>query len=486
MPNTAEEIVVEPVAAKKSKPKIVDVIHQGEKIILPEGMSAKEGITWLQRKDQEDNQMVVIIEEVHTFPLDGALAFAKALSRIYGFTALVPSRGWFSTPPFMVSVNTGVGTTEQVPWGNVQVPDIDGVLCTQIGLFEKRPILTIRAEVRQRERFKVKRIAELAREIVRNESIYKGKALKMSFPDLEHEEWQVEDAPQFLDLSKVKADELIFEEDVADQINISLFTPIEKTEMCLLHKVPLKRGVLLEGPYGVGKTQTAYVTARKAQDNNWTFIYLDDIDDLAQAMLFAQAYQPAVIFAEDIDQVVGDQERDSDTNGILNTIDGVIAKDSQVIVVLTTNHVETINKAMLRPGRLDAVISIRPPDTKAVERLIRLYARGLILEGEDLSSASKLMAGQQPASVREVVERSKLAAISRAGDATFLTLTGKDLESASKGMVAHLELLRTVEVDTRPSLEKAASTIAEAIKNDPLQNGSGKKKKDQSSAEAEV
>jgi SpoVK/Ycf46/Vps4 family AAA+-type ATPase len=70
------------------------------------------------------------------------------------------------------------------------------------------------------------------------------------------------------------------------------------------HKVPLKRGVLLEGPYGTGKTLTAFVTAKKCVENGWTFIMLDRVAALKEALTFARMYAPAVVFAEDIDRSV--------------------------------------------------------------------------------------------------------------------------------------------------------------------------------------
>ena len=54
------------------------------------------------------------------------------------------------------------------------------------------------------------------------------------------------------------------------------------------------------------------------------------------------------------------------------------SKDSEIMVVLTTNEVSKIHPAFLRPGRIDAVVSIRPPDTEATVRMVRRYGRGLV------------------------------------------------------------------------------------------------------------
>ncbi len=175
-------------------------------------------------------------------------------------------------------------------------------------------------------------------------------------------------------------------------------------------RIPLKRGILLEGPYGCGKTMSANVTSKICIENGWTFILLDDVGALKDALLFAQRYAPAVVFSEDIDRVI--EQRDDRGNDLLNTIDGILAKDSQVITVLTTNFVEKLDKAMLRPGRLDAVISLRAPDADSVQRLVNIYARGLLADGENLIAVGEALAGNIPATIREVVERSKLAMMS--------------------------------------------------------------------------
>src|SRR5262249_43736373 len=152
----------------------------------------------------------------------------------------------------------------------------------------------------------------------------------------------------------------------------------------------------------------------KAVRNGWTFIYLDTVLDLKRGLDFAARYAPAVLFAEDIDRVV-DGERSVSLDEILNTIDGVDTKNGEIITVFTTNHVEKINPAMLRMGRLDALIHVAPPDAKAAERLVQLYSRGLLEDNCDLTEVGKMLSGKIPAFIREVTERAKIATIARVG-----------------------------------------------------------------------
>jgi SpoVK/Ycf46/Vps4 family AAA+-type ATPase len=116
---------------------------------------------------------------------------------------------------------------------------------------------------------------------------------------------------------------------------------------------------------------------------------------------------------------------------------------------------------MLRPGRLDTVVSVRAPDKEAAIRLVRMYAGKLLdpaFELED-SGVGDVLAGEIPAIIREVVERSKLAALRR--DNGNLLLTPGDIEITAKGMKAHMNLLKTPEPDNRSERERAAQILAE-------------------------
>jgi len=461
------QVAAERVDGVRVRDKIVDVQHskQTKQITLPDGMAADDAIVWLMRKDHEENRIVTIKEYVDAYPLDGAYALAKAMARTYGWTNLIPTPGFFGpNPPEMVGVQISPDSNDvvQVPWGRMEVPGVDGFI--QCGMFLKdnlRPVFLITGQVKRKHEKEISKLAQSCRDIVRDESIYRGEAIRVHFPD--PEEAQPDDFnPRFIDLSGVKAEELIFKKDTMDLIRTNLFTPIEKTQLCRDHGIPLKRGVLLAGPYGVGKTLTAHVAAKKCQDNGWTFIYLDHIEDLQAAIYFAQQYSPAMVFAEDIDRLVA-TDRDDKVNAILNVIDGVDTKHSEVLIALTTNHVDKINQALLRPGRLDAVVSVGPPDAEAAQRLVRQYGRGLVASEEDLTKVGDKLAGNIPAVIREVVERAKLAAIDRTNPGEPFSISGSDLVISVDSMLTHLELLAPQPEDARSDVEKAAETLGERV-----------------------
>jgi transitional endoplasmic reticulum ATPase len=467
----------------------VRIERRGKKIILPEGMTFGEAGEWIKRKRKEDEMIISLDEVVEGYPLDAAYAFTRAMSEIYGWTGMVPTPGFWGkkNPPDMFGLQTGPNNedTVQVPWGRFVVPNISGFLQTFVVTRNQWPQFCIGGEVKNRDKEECAKIARLARKILAEDSIYRGKAIRIRFPK-DPDDFNIRDCPAFMQTNKIKESDLIFSDDLMRLVQANLFAPVLHTDRCRQLGIPLKRGVLLEGPYGTGKTLTAHVAAKMCVENGWTFIYLEDTEDLAQAIRFAKMYQPAMIFAEDIDRVMEDQNkrsREDKVQTILNTIDGVDTKNTEIVVVLTTNFIDRITQAMLRPGRLDAVLSVKPPDAKAVQRLIKLFGRELIDEKVELPNVGAQLQGQIPAVIREVVERAKLDALAQDGNCT--TLSDDHLTVTAKGMLNHLELLKGKPDDRRSDIEKAADTVVVGMTNiAKMQHGNGHNKDQKSLPQA--
>lgn len=443
----------------------VDVSRKGTQVILPESMSYDEGIEWLYRKKDEEMTEVSINHTIECHPLDGAYALLQAIKEQYGWSQMVPTPGFFGdTPPTMVTMQISASESVQVPWGRMVIPNIHGFIAVQFDGRKGIPNFQIVGTVLQKDQAAVHALAKRTERIVNEKSVYHGKAMSLSLsyaregrgfdPTL--------DGFKFLDLSGVVNQNLIFDKMTEHIINNTLFAFIENAERCRENGIPLKRGILLEGPYGVGKTLTAYITAKKAVDNGWTFILVEDARDLEQVLHMAKRYEPVVLFCEDIDRVTTGP-RSISIDQILNTLDGIKSKDGETIVVFTTNHVENINKALLRPGRLDSVISLGAPDEDAVVRLVRHYGRERIRPGQDISAVGSVLKGQIPAVIREVVERSKVASIVRGkGAAGEDFVEPEDLTVAAESMKRHLELLKEVP-KTKSQIEQFAEIVGDKL-----------------------
>jgi transitional endoplasmic reticulum ATPase len=441
------EMAEESSAKRPKKVNIGKVERHGEAIVIPEKMPIKAAVEILERQMKYEEESVEVQERFDCFPWDGALAFVRVVERRYGFVMAEKTMSFFGPePPKVISIQTGPEKFENVVWGEFSLPNMEGKLNTASvfdkGLFK----FVLHGIIKRKHEENVRQIAVDIREYLKSNSIYKGQGLAITFPSAEMRQ-RVPANIRFLDLRDVKAEELVFSSETMADIEDQFFCFIEQRKEVLAHGVPEKRGILLEGPPGTGKTLAAMVGAKKATDRGMTVWYCPNIKDFEDTVRLASLpiYKPGVIFCEDIDRVTSG-ERDEEFDKLLNILDGIETKKAGLLVVLTSNSADAIKPVAVRPGRIDSVIKVQAPDPVAVEKLIRLYARGFLAPEVDLKAACAVLDGQIPAVIREVVERAKLSAIRRAPEAS-LQLTGEDLLRAAKSMSRQLELL-----NRKPSL----------------------------------
>lgn len=466
MMNVQEAAEAEAKAKKINWDKLdVGIEHSGRAIVLPGDpgkMPTEKAIEALQRKLADENQDFAVHEVIDGYPLDAAVAFVKAMANLYGWASPVATPGFFGPkPPTMISVKTGPGRDDvvQCPMGGFKLPGVDKPVQTVIGSYGKNGAnaFVIHTIIKKKDRHILLELATETRRIVAEESIYRGKAIRVGF-DEDAGANDTNNPPDFLDVSDTTEASLVFDDDIRDQVNTSILVPIKETATCRKLKIPLKRGILLEGPYGTGKSLLARMVANMCVQNGWTFILLDKVQGLRAALEFANMFAPAVVFAEDIDRIAS--ERDEEANDLINTIDGVVSKKSEIMTILTTNFADKLNPVILRPGRLDAVISLRAPSAEAVKKLLKMYAGKLLADDADVSGAGHELSGQIPASIRECVERAKLGMIGR-GDTK---LADRDLVIAAQTMKNHLALLN--KDNKAPSnAEVLADTLHKVITN---------------------
>ncbi len=451
------------------KAHVAEIVYHGEKMILPEGMSIKDAKELLTRREKFLEEDVQLQQQFDVFPWDGAHAIDEVLTKKFGWSAATATPGFFGpTPPKLISIEIDFGVTKQVPWGSFSLPGVDGLLHTSVARKDGRVVFQLVATVKRKDEATIKKVFEETAAYLKDNSIYKGKAIKMRFLDDDGDVLSMPE-PKFMDTSAISEQMVIYPQAVQSQININLFTPIKRVKDCLKNNIPIKRGVLLGGTYGTGKTLAATVASKIAVDHGITYLYIPRADELSHAIGFAKQNQsPAcVVFCEDIDRALSG-ERSVEMDDILNVIDGIDTKSTNVIVVLTTNDLNAINPAMLRPGRLDAVIEVLPPDAQAVEKLLRLYGGKAIEDSTDLTAAGLSLAGEIPAVISEVVKRAKLTQLSMQEPGVPVTkLSQAALVASADSMSRQLKLLkdRTAEKprETSDVAEALAAVIAKAM-----------------------
>jgi len=453
------------------------VVKHGDKMIIPVHMTIEAAIEFLMRELEASNKIVVIQEEFDAFPWDGAAALQRVLCERFGSAQATETirktlSGEMKEPPTILQIETDYGKTEPVVWGSFSLPGIPGRLtCHGVKKEGGRVIFGIKAEVKRRHEDFVKSILVDVRHELKVRSIYRGKAVRINFEDSSGQTLNIPEI-KFLNPRAVEREQLILSQDLMDAVETNLFTPIRRVRELVANGISVKRGVLLGGTYGTGKTLTAAVASGIAVEAGVMYLNIGQASQLSRAIAFARQYaEPAcVIFCEDVDRVTNGR-RDVEMDQLLNTIDGIDSKGSNIIVVLTSNSMENIDQAMLRPGRLDAVLEFVTPDARAVEKLLRYYGDGCILEDLDLTEVGKVLAGCIPAVVEEVVKRAKLAQLKvtprgqLVGDLSVAAL----LESA-RTMQHQLGLLnREKKPEAAPSFE---TLVHEGVKQ-ALSDGAG-------------
>lgn len=442
--------------------KEVTIQRTGDALSVPNSMSLDDAIAFLTKKRDEEEQPVAVLETIDAYPFDAAYSFYLVMQEVFGFSGQVPKQTMFGPrPPMFITVPISATETVQVPWGVFELPGIEGQLETNFNVKNSNIIFQLAARVKGKHKLIIQELGNAIREKLKTNSIYRGKAIKVTFRDDDGEriEFDIENFPTFMKLDG--GEQPIFTKSTQDQIETSIINPIRFTDRCKRNGMKIKRHVLLEGDFGTGKTLTALQTARECVKHGWTFLYVDDCRDLGQAMKLAEQYSPTVVFAEDVDLVMSGQ-RNSAMNELSCVLDGVDNKNKEVMLILTTNNVDHIERLMLRPGRIDTVVKIEAPDTETAYRLMDYYSKGkLVGKKEDFERAIKPMIGQNPAFLAEVVSKAELHSIALGED---ITITPEGIGIAVQLMQNHVKLMNQ-------EVEHKSTTIPINKLNVLVQNG---------------
>jgi transitional endoplasmic reticulum ATPase len=286
------------------------------------------------------------------------------------------------------------------------------------------------------------------RELALAESIYRGRAISVRFRDDNGDPLPL---PEIHFMAPYNGP-VIFSDELDKAVERNVLTPIRFRDKLKDIGEPFKRGILLAGPYGTGKTLLSGKVARVAVENNCTFLYVPEVAEFPEAYRFAaQFLTPCVLQVEDIDRAAG-KDRTDTVNEILNTVDGIDTKGAEIMHIMTTNHGENINAAMMRKGRTDVILQVTPPDPGAAIKLAEYYSQGALRDdngaaGSDMEDIGITLAGLNPADIRESVRRARLEAMRRTAGGSA-EMVPNDIVLAGKEVRAEKDLLQ-LKVETK-------------------------------------
>src|SRR5690348_1692595 len=245
--------------------------------------------------------------------------------------------------------------------------------------------------------------------LMRAHDVFRGQML--SFTESEH---HGNELVSFLPRPVVTAQDVVLPDGVLESIEQHIIGVAEWSRELLSAGQHLKRGLLLHGPPGTGKTHTVRYLAARLTGSTVILLTGRSIRFIDMAAALARRLQPSVVVLEDVDLVATDRDYTPDGNpllfSLLDAMDGVGA-DADVTFVLTTNRADILETALAdRPGRVDLAIEIPRPDAGCRERLFRVYIRDLAVDA-DLDPVVAGTEGVTASFVKEMIRRTVLASL---------------------------------------------------------------------------
>jgi hypothetical protein len=244
----------------------------------------------------------------------------------------------------------------------------------------------------------------------------------------------------FLDRPSVGRDQVILPPEVLDGIERQVIGVAQHASRLLASGQHLKRGVLLHGAPGTGKTHT--IRYLLSQLTGVTVVVLSGgaLRLISEACSVARTLQPSLIVVEDVDLIAEEREFRGGQHPLLfqllNEMDG-LAPDLDVTFLLTTNRADLLEPALAeRPGRVDHAALLPLPDSAARRRLLRLYQGNLDLDLSDPEVVITRTEGVTASFLKELLRRAALRAAAGLGHGDAEAAAAGDEAGAGGGSAA--------------------------------------------------
>lgn len=211
----------------------------------------------------------------------------------------------------------------------------------------------------------------------------------------------------------------------------------------------LPKGVLLVGPPGTGKTLLAKAVAGEAQVPFFSISgseFVEMFVGMGAAKvrdLFKQANEkaPCIVFIDEIDTIGkkrdgngigGNDEREQTLNQLLSEMDGFDGKKG-VVILAATNRPESLDPALLRPGRFDRRIPVELPDLQGREAILKVHAGNVSMSDQvDFNAIARATSGASGAELANIINEAALRAVRQGRD----TVEQEDLEESVEVVIA--------------------------------------------------
>ena len=286
----------------------------------------------------------------------------------------------------------------------------------------------------------VRRLVGEIRELMTERSVLRGQVLTFAHDPYGHGLADI----TFVERPTLSREDVILPEGLLDRVSEHVLGIAEHRSVLAAHGQHLKRGILLFGPPGTGKTHTMRYLLSQSPGTTAVLLSGGSLQFIHDAAKVARAHQPAIVVLEDCDLIAEDRSFGPMATPllfeVLDALDGIDA-DADVAFLLTTNRVEQLERALSqRPGRVDLAAEIPLPDTEGRRALIQLYA-GELFSDAAVDDAAAGTDGTTASFAKELVRRAVLLAAASGVDpadehlATALTVLLDDNEALTRSLL---------------------------------------------------
>jgi transitional endoplasmic reticulum ATPase len=218
-----------------------------------------------------------------------------------------------------------------------------------------------------------------------------------------------------IDLPAVSRSTVVVPDEVWDEIDLNIASVTVHRELMERLGLGVRRGILLAGPPGVGKTVISQVISNELV-GEFTVIVVDaraGQSALSGVYKEARSLGPTLIVIEDIDLIVESRRNQYGVPSVLSEFLAVMDAHpmAPLLTLASTNDVSTLDAAAVRSARFDSIIEIGHPSRAAAAKILSRYLQG-VPGGDDVELdlvAAQFAADMSGADIREVVRRTVLA-----------------------------------------------------------------------------
>jgi ATPase family associated with various cellular activities (AAA) len=276
---------------------------------------------------------------------------------------------------------------------------------------DRGPMGEVSLEVVTADTGRAEQIVAEVRQLAVDHNVYRGQVISFGGEMFGHGRGG---ALSFLERPRTARDDVVLPEDTLGGVERQVLGVQRHVTRLRASGQHLKRGVLLYGAPGTGKTHTVGYLIGQMPAATVVILAGGALELIGQACSVARLLQPSVIVVEDVDLIAEQRGMHRGAHPLLfqllNEMDG-LGEDVDVTFLLTTNRADILETALAeRPGRVDHAAELPLPDAAARRKLITLYQGSLALDLSDLATVIERTEGVTASFLKELLRKAALFA----------------------------------------------------------------------------